>query len=343
MSLRKNIEPNIATTSASIVYMIVTFALGRGMTCTELMEITGFSKLVLTNPENRVPDKIIHNLWKKLGELEPEKPLPLKLASEAPFDQLSHAFKHARNLKEAILFFCRHGKIASDRLTLEFREGSDSGLLSVKHPLDNLDQGRMAIFSLAHFKHIVDDIAFNPIKLNEFRCAYPAPSPPEDYQQYFGCPTYFDSSETALIFPRQSLEEPLRFANTEIYNFYNGHFGQILKTFGPSTHLNEFERLQAAIDENARIGVFDSSSAALAAHMSHRNAQRIAAKHNTSVKDLIREIRVSMAKEMVRNHSFDFEDIAEFLGYADESSFRRAFKTWTAKTPPAFRRGSHQS
>lgn len=320
--------------------MVVAFALSRGLTRPEIESVTELPRIALANPGNRLPDDIIHKLWQRLAEREPNKSLPLRMASRAPFGQFAQVYQHAKNLREAIVFFCRNGKIVSDRLVLQFTESHSSGFLSVRHPMDELDEGRMAIFSMAFFKRVVDGIVSSPIKLNEFRCAYRAPGSLGDYERYFGCATCFDASETGLVFPRRSLEEPLRFANSEIYDFYHEYFDQVLQSLGHSTQLNDFERLQEAVAENARIGIFDSSSAALAAHMSQRNAQRIAAKHDTSLKDLIREIRISMAKELVRNPNFTLEEVAEFLGYADESSFRRAFKTWTGKTPPAFRNGT---
>ncbi|MEM9282864.1 MAG: AraC family transcriptional regulator ligand-binding domain-containing protein [Verrucomicrobiota bacterium] len=326
-----------STSRANAASMVVAFAHSRGMTWAEIEAVIQIPRIALANAENRLPDDIIHKLLRRLGELEPDKALPLRMAEGAPLEQFAHAFQHAKNLREAILFFCRHRQIASDRLALSFRESDASGFLSIEHPMDHIDQGRMGIFSMAFFKRIVDGIVVRPIKITQFRCAYASPGAPSEYERFFGCPTCFDAHKTGLVFPRSSLEEPLRFANSEVFDFCNEYFNQVLQNLGHSTKPDEFERLQAAIMENAKLGIFDATSAAKAAHMSLRSAQRIASARNTSVKELIRDIRVSLAKRMVQNPNFDFEEVSEFLGYSEESSFRRAFKKWTGTTPVAFR------
>lgn len=328
----------MATSRANVASMVVAFAHSRGMTWGEIEAIIRIPRIALADAENRLPDDIIHTLLRRLKEREPDKALPLRMAEGAPLEQFSHAFQHAKNLREAILFFCRHRQIASDRLILKFRENDFSGVLSIEHPMDHLDQGLMGIFSMAFFKRIVDGIVVKPIKISQFRCAYSPPGSPSEYEKFFCCPTRFGARETGLVFPLQSLDEPLRFANSEVFDFCNEYFNQVLQNLGHTTQPNEFERLQAAITENAKLGIFDATSAARAAHMSLRSAQRIASARNTSVRELIREIRVTVAKRMVQNPNLDFEEVSEFLGYSDESSFRRAFKTWTGKTPTAFRK-----
>ncbi|MEM7697773.1 MAG: AraC family transcriptional regulator ligand-binding domain-containing protein [Verrucomicrobiota bacterium] len=293
--------------------------------------------VLMVDPESRISDVAVHRLCRTLCDREPDVALPLTMASGAPLEQLSQSVQHAENLREAILFLCRYRQTASDRLLHGFRETESSGTFWVEHPLDHVDLGFMGLFALGLFKRISKEVVSKPVSLSKVSSRFPAIGPPEDYERYFGCPVYFDAAETGIVFPGRSLDMPLRFANSEIFKFCNEYYSQVLRNLGHSAQADDYDRLETAIAENAKLGIFDTSSAASSAHMSLRNAQRVAASRGTSLKDLIKQIRSSIAKELIRNLSFEIEEISRSLGYSDESGFRRAFKSWTGQTPAEFR------
>lgn len=71
--------------------------------------------------------------------------------------------------------------------------------------------------------------------------------------------------------------------------------------------------------------------------MSERNLQRHLRRMGASFRDLVDEVRRDQAREMLKDPSLDFGDIAERLGYEQVSSFNRAVKRWTGKTPGELR------
>ena len=70
--------------------------------------------------------------------------------------------------------------------------------------------------------------------------------------------------------------------------------------------------------------------------VSVRTLQNRMEKEGTVFSELLREIRETLAKKRLREN-FSVEDIAYMLGFAEPSSFRKAFKRWTGLTPREFR------
>jgi len=72
--------------------------------------------------------------------------------------------------------------------------------------------------------------------------------------------------------------------------------------------------------------------------MSTRNLQRRLDDEGTSYKALLNDARASLARSYVREGRLSVTEIAFVLGFAETSTFSRAFRRWTGKSPRAFAR-----
>ncbi len=71
--------------------------------------------------------------------------------------------------------------------------------------------------------------------------------------------------------------------------------------------------------------------------MSGRTFKRRLAEHGTSFRQLVEAARKAEAVRLLNTTALSVAQVAERLGYADASSFTRAFQKWTSTTPGAFR------
>lgn len=71
--------------------------------------------------------------------------------------------------------------------------------------------------------------------------------------------------------------------------------------------------------------------------MSERNLQRCLREAGTSFRDLMDEVWELRARQLLSGTGLELTDIAFRLGYEQVSSFNRAFKRWTGKTPGELR------
>lgn len=72
--------------------------------------------------------------------------------------------------------------------------------------------------------------------------------------------------------------------------------------------------------------------------MSARTLQRRLNGTGTSYSDVLEALRQDLAERMLSNRSLSISEIAYLLGYAELSSFDRAYRSWTGRTPADVRR-----
>ena len=71
--------------------------------------------------------------------------------------------------------------------------------------------------------------------------------------------------------------------------------------------------------------------------MSTRTLQRRLAEEGTNFARLSEDLKRQLAEDQLRRTSATVSEIAYIAGYAQPSSFERAFKRWTHRTPTQYR------
>jgi AraC-like DNA-binding protein len=71
-----------------------------------------------------------------------------------------------------------------------------------------------------------------------------------------------------------------------------------------------------------------------------RTLQKRLAEHALKFSDIVERQRIEFAKQSLKSTSNTLSELAYSLGYADQTSFGRAFKRWTGLTPKQFREQS---
>ena len=80
----------------------------------------------------------------------------------------------------------------------------------------------------------------------------------------------------------------------------------------------------------------------LAAHLNTntRTFQRRLSAEGSSYRIVCSDLRKELALAMMERSDKSITDVAEMLGYADHTSFRRAFKNWTNASPKEIRKNA---
>ena len=74
--------------------------------------------------------------------------------------------------------------------------------------------------------------------------------------------------------------------------------------------------------------------------VSVRTLQRQLDQHDTRFTQLLDDTRQDLARRYISNAELSLLEIAMMLGFAEQSSFNRAFKRWFGESPGAYRRNS---
>lgn len=172
-----------------------------------------------------------------------------------------------------------------------------------------------------------------PILAVELRGSAPADC--ADYQRFFGANLRFDQPATRLVFPASCLELPVRRSQSDLQAFCAQLPGNLLVKYRASTGLTKQVRdlLKATPPEQW------PEAAALAATygMSVATLRRRLAVEGQSLQQLKAALRKERALAWLAEEGCSMGQIAERLGFADESSFYRAFRQWFGANPGHYR------
>jgi len=170
--------------------------------------------------------------------------------------------------------------------------------------------------------------AFRPVAL---RFAHRPLAAATEYRMLLGIPASFGAPDNALVFGADQLALPLIQANAPLREHLRQLTNRMLAELGQHSLGAEVQRL---IRANPRWGK-ERIASMLA--ISGRHLNRRLAEESASFKRLRDATLHGVAVERLRGTSA-LPDIADDLGFSDESAFAKAFRRWTGLTPAQFRR-----
>jgi AraC-like DNA-binding protein len=171
-----------------------------------------------------------------------------------------------------------------------------------------------------------------PVKTIAF--GYEEPEYAHEYAGFFDCPVTFGHAITRAVLDLDALARPLRFADPAMARLAEQYCATEVAHGTPGLGLLEQVRRLLEGSSGAWPEVDD---AARALRTSGRSLRRGLRHMGTSYQELVDEVRLERASELVRNTTLPLERISEELGFSDVRSFRRAFKRWTGLAPSAVR------
>ena len=173
--------------------------------------------------------------------------------------------------------------------------------------------------------------AFNPVSVS---LMHSAPDCASEFYAYFRCPVEFDASENSLIISTEDADKQLAGSNPHLAQLNDQVMIRYLANLDKADIVS---RVKATILDQLPSGNITESSVADTLHTSSRTMQRQLQTENSNFKSLLNEVRSELADKYIRDSQLSLTEISFLLGFAEMSSFSRAFKRWKGESPSAFR------
>lgn len=182
-------------------------------------------------------------------------------------------------------------------------------------------------------------IAGVDLPLKEVRFSHPGPQKTQSYRQYFGCPVHFGTPENALVFSRSLLDMPLVQADETLHLAMREQArAAIENTFNANDIALRLRQALIPLMPKCE-ATLDKAAVTLA--LSSRTLQRRLGEQGLQFQDVLDATRKDLAKIYLKDARLGMLDIALLLGYSEQSSFTRAFKSWFGDTPSGWRKRAH--
>lgn len=155
------------------------------------------------------------------------------------------------------------------------------------------------------------------------------------YRDYLGIPVTIGSTHS-VVFAAADAHRPFLTASAEMWDAFEPQFQRNLAALS-GAHTTT-DRVRAALLEGLPSAQFSSGQIARKLGMSRRTMQRRVEAEGTTFQALLRQTRLELARHYLAQTTLPTSQIAFLLGFAEPTSFHRAFRSWTGTTPDHVRR-----
>jgi AraC-like DNA-binding protein len=247
-----------------------------------------------------------------------------------------YAMVSSRTFGDALMFSLDHVTMAGPAVR-QISFGVDGDTASLRsHGLDTL--GDLLPFAAEFWRSSMTTL-FGRVLEAPFpakRMIFPFAAPPHwrNYERMFNCPMEFGADTMEWHFDAAVLGRICPNANPITAKICQQVCDAVL-TESPgepelarkirTACLNSAKRFPPASEIASELG------------LSLRTLHRRLAEDRLSYQSILDGLRRSLATELLENTHMAIEQVAERVGFADATSFRKAFKKWTGRSPSDFR------
>ena len=175
-----------------------------------------------------------------------------------------------------------------------------------------------------------------PLECVTFR--HTCPDDPARYGEHFGCPVIFGAARDAIVMPNRAMNLPNRIGDVAISDFLTRHLDRELEAVlnVPPLRADLFRRLPRALST----GVPQAATIAHEIGMSERTFFRRLAEEGTTYRDVVRDVQIRLARDLLKHGDCSIAEVAFLTGFAEQSTFGRAFKRWVGQAPAQYRKAA---
>ena len=167
------------------------------------------------------------------------------------------------------------------------------------------------------------------------RFEHAAPPYADYFKRILGIAAQFDQIEHAVAIEANALLCPIPASNSEMLNYCLTQCQQLLQRY--TTQEGFTSKVQQYLIAHLQ-ALPSLETTAQHFNLHPRTFKRYLQQENSQFSIMIMDIRGRLAEEFLTQTDLSLENIAEQLGYAELSSFSRAFKNWKGISPQQLRK-----
>lgn len=287
--------------------------------------------------ENRIPLETASELFDKAAKLSGDDAIGITVGQTLAarhWGVLGYLLSSTPRGLEGIVTTQRFAGLLCDGLTMQFEMHND--LCSAGMTLSTPCSQHFSDFLVASAFSMANQISGINFPALEVKFQHGTPKNIQAFESFFRCQIYFDQPRTESVFDPRHLDLQSMDSDPKMRKLMEEKANTILAKLAPEDDLIESLRRYLIPLLSQVMPTLKEAGEHL--NISPRSLQRRLAQGGSSYQAVIDELKSEAAKAYLAKQEYSFLDVALLLGFADQSSFNRAFKRWTGKTPTQFRK-----
>ncbi len=170
-------------------------------------------------------------------------------------------------------------------------------------------------------------------KINTVHFRHTKPPYAKLYEDLFDCPVLFGQHDNAMVIDVEAIDAPLPQANAGVLTKICLRLDIDLAKLQHQGSFSELVTKVLRLDREN--GPLNLAQTARHLGVSPRSLRRALAAEKTNYRTILEQVRRDLCAQFLTNN-MPLSEIAEHLGYSQQSAFTRAFKIWYGDTPKAY-------
>jgi AraC-like DNA-binding protein len=311
----------------------------RGIDANALLRRAGCDPALFHVPETRVTNRVIQRVFELAEEATGDPCFGLDVGQQVrgvALHAVGYAWLASATLRDAMVRLARYTRVLSDFWRAELRD-EPHGLRFIlvtpvamdMRPLSRHDAVLSGIVKLCRITY---GESFAPLEVAVKR---ERTTGTQRFEEWFRAAIVWGAPQPSLLCRREDLARPLVTTNPDIVLSSERLVTDYLARLDRD---DVVARVKRELLNSFPAGTPPQASTARALGMSTRTLHRRLYEEGTSFVDLLDETRRELAAAYIRRSDYAVGEVAYLLGFAETSSFNRAFRRWTGMSPSEFRR-----
>ena len=307
----------------------------------QLLRRAGLSERSFDDPQARVTTLLQARFLEYSAEALGDTAFGLHLAEEGdPRDAglIFYVGSVARNVGEALALVARYIRIADESVRMKLARQQEGFKVEInfaglsRHLLRHQTE-----FAVAMAVKAIRAASGYDVRPTRVRFAHIRPRDAQEFERFFGCSVEFGAPSDQLEFSNETLALPLITADPlllEVLRPFCEEAARTRKTAEGSLRASVENEVQRLLPR----GEADTETVAKALALSVRTLSRRLAAEGATFREVVDQMRRSLALQYLKDPGFVSADVAWLLGYKELTSFNHAFRRWMGHSPSVARK-----
>jgi AraC-like DNA-binding protein len=316
----------------------------RGMDPAPVFRAAGIDPATLAEPGKRASARTVLRLLRGAEEAVGDPALGLHVAQQmrgTALHALGYAWLASGTLREAFARLARYARVLSEAWSMHIEE-TPSGVRiayvfapGIERRPDWLHDWLAA--GAVRLSRLVYGDAFAPLEVDLVRAEPPDTAP---FAGYFRAPIRWRAARTGLVIRSDDFARALPTGNPDVAAATE----RLALDYLAGLDRNDMvTQVRARVRASLPTGVPSQEEVARALAVSPRTLARRLEEAGTSFTALVDETRRTLAEQYLRRTEYSVAEVAYLVGFAEASSFNRAYRRWTGRAPGDARRGGDEA
>lgn len=316
-------------------------ACGRlGLDTRRILKSAKVDAAALQDPDARIPVDKVDALWRAAYELSGDPNLALHAVEVLPFGAyrvIDFLASNAPTIGGAVAKVSDYFPLINGLVRLPYAVGNCDVAVALDAPSRPSAITRpYAEYTLAAVFLRTRVATKQRYALMRVEFSHPRPADISEHERIFECPVSFGAARCQMIIARTVWDTPRTDSDPTLFAVLDTHARMLLDRLPSGPDI--VGRVREALETELRAGDPRLESIARRLAMSPRTLQRRLRNERVLFNDVLDAMRFRAAKSYLAQQDIAGAEVAYLLGFAEQSSFNRAFKRWSGQTPTEYRR-----